>query len=333
MTAPQHSASLRRIGASVAGRLAALIFIGLLSSCGSRVTSTAGAHALGTATPASVSSIPTATSDEIPTAAVESGVTQPPLPVLAGQVVSASLGDSIAPNSQSTRNDLPCPDGYVLAGGGIASSSTSFNMEFNDPIATQYLSLEMSAWAAQVTNHDSNAVSAQVRVICLKAAGLRQSNRFVQSYVPSDSTSAPLDVTCPAGFFVGGGGVWSGDYPGTVTADSAPSGTSTWHALVTLHGPDSFYNLIALCLSAEGLTSQIVTRDMGTIVAKSASAIIDVTCPTGYLVAGGGVSSASSNFTTMTSVPQTTTTWRAQLYNNSSSAMTANARVACLKLG
>jgi hypothetical protein len=81
------------------------------------------------------------------------------------------------------------------------------------------------------------------------------------------------------------------------------------------------------------LQGQVVTQGMGTINASSNSAITDVSCPAGYLVAGGGIASSATTFNTMTSAPISTTTWRAEIYNYGGSAISAQAQVSCLKLG
>jgi len=70
------------------------------------------------------------------------------------------------------------------------------------------------------------------------------------------------------------------------------------------------------------LQAQILTDGLGSpIAAGTNSPIHDVTCPAGYLVAGGGIRSGYANFTVMSSAPVSTTTWEGEVFNTSASAM------------
>ena len=81
------------------------------------------------------------------------------------------------------------------------------------------------------------------------------------------------------------------------------------------------------------LQSQILIKPMYNVSAGTNSQIIDAQCPSGYLVAGGGISSGYTTFTTMWNAPINTTTWRAEYYNTGSGTISAQLQVVCIASG
>lgn len=112
--------------------------------------------------------------------------------------------------------------------------------------------------------------------------------------------------------------------PATATATTAPAATDTPVAPTPTNVP-------ATPTPIPPLKSQIITKSLGTINPGANSAITDIACPSGYLVAGGGPKSGYSNFTMMWNAPLNTTTWRAEAYNDASSGtINVDVQIACL---
>jgi hypothetical protein len=152
------------------------------------------------------------------------------------------------------------------------------------------------------------------------------------------ATSEMLSPRCPAGYAVVGGGISAGDGTYTVVQD-VPISTTEWQAKIYNPGPSPVYRATANfgCLGVEPLmgqawtiTGQIISVEFGTVSPGTHSAILDATCPSGYLVASGGFESDSTTMTVMKNDPISTTRWQGEVYNSGSSPITAQMRVECL---
>ncbi len=113
--------------------------------------------------------------------------------------------------------------------------------------------------------------------------------------------------------------------PATPTATTAPAATDAPVAPTPTNVP-------ATPTPIPPLKSQIITKSLGTINPGANSAITDIACPSGYLVAGGGPKSGYSNFTMMWNAPLNTTTWRAEANNDGASAINVDEEVTCLSV-
>jgi hypothetical protein len=86
------------------------------------------------------------------------------------------------------------------------------------------------------------------------------------------------------------------------------------------------------CLKLSGLHGQVLSKPMGTSVAAGTNSNSGtVSCPTGYLAAGGGPKSGYWPFTIMWSAPDSATTWRGEVFNTGSSAINVDTQAICLK--
>jgi len=338
-TAHQHGTPKPSSTAWIASLLLVLaIVFGACSVSGSANTASGGSQSGATATTdTSASLTPTviATTPVTPTPTTSSGgggppppPTSTPLPVLQGQLVLQSFGGAIHAGTNSSIIDVSCPAGYLVAGGGINSGYTKFTTMWNAPIST-------TKWRAEIFNNGSSDIFAQVQVMCLKAPGLA-GQVVLQSFggaIHAGTNSSIIDVSCPAGYLVAGGGINSG-YTNFTTMWNAPISTTKFRAELFNNGSsDIFAQAQVMCLSVLGLQEQVVVQGFGAIGANTNSAILDVSCPAGYLVAGGGINSGYTNFTTMWNAPISTTKFRAELFNRSGSQIFAQTQVSCLKLG
>ena len=144
------------------------------------------------------------------------------------------------------------------------------------------------------------------------------------------ANSAITDISCPSGYLVAGGGPKSG-YSNFTMMWNAPLNTTTWRAEANNDGTGAInVDMQIVCLAVAGLHSQVITKTLGSINSHTNSSIIDIACPSGYLIAGGGPKSGYSNFTMMWNAPLNTTTWKAEAYNDGSSAINVDVQVVCL---
>jgi hypothetical protein len=57
-----------------------------------------------------------------------------------------------------------------------------------------------------------------------------------------------------------------------------------------------------------------------------------MTCPSGYLIAGGGVSSGYEPFTTMFNAPISTAVWQGEIFNTGGGTEPGQVQATCMKL-
>jgi hypothetical protein len=147
--------------------------------------------------------------------------------------VAAGAGGSVV---------VPCFAGEVPVGGGVAYSPDFDVSHFN-------LSPDQSGFSLTVVNHSSSSWSATVFVECLKASGAHLTVPAPTQVGISAHGSAPVQVSCPKGTLLSGGGI---DLLNGVAVAYGfePSSATTWQAQVqnqTFVG--TTVKLYALCLS------------------------------------------------------------------------------------
>jgi hypothetical protein len=233
----------------------------------------------------------------------------------------------VAPNTNSSIVDITCPPGYLLAGGGATNADPTYVMLWDAPIST-------TTWRAEVYNIGSTPTNAQVNVICFKLAGL-QSQIEVSGFnnIAPSTNSSINTITCPSGYLVSGGGVNIG-YPTYTLMENTPESSSTWRG--------EFYNtsssqtisgqIQVICLAASGLQNQIELRGFNNIAPGGGTLYTEIACPSGYLVAGGGVTTGYPALEDQTDAPVSTTSWGVAYYNPSSSPINSQTQFTCFKL-
>jgi len=271
-----------------------------------------------------------------------------PAVLFEAQVVTVDLG-TIAPGAHSAIKDIACPAGYLVASGGLAtldnaplasvssakaalpfaplsgSPSRFFTSMWNAPI-------NPTTWRVEVYNGGGAAATAQARVECLKTAGLQsQIVATLFSTIAPNTNSAIKDTACPAGYFVAGGGPNSGYAPFTLMT-SAPINTTTWRAEVWNRSAGSISVQIQIvCLTASGLQAQFQQSAGTSVSSGTLLPTVDLPCPAGFRLAGGGVSSGYHTFNITWNAPLSTTTLRTQVYNDGASTIQFTARMVCMQ--
>ncbi len=318
--------------------LGSMVIVGGCGGCGAKAKVSGGSGgqegvislATATATTAAPTAThaPAATATHAPASTPTKTPVPPtptPVPPLQGQVVTQGLG-AVSPLSNSSIVDLSCPSGYLVAGGGFNSGYTTFNIMWDAPIST-------TTWQGEIFNTSaSQTIYAQLQVECLKVSGLvGQVVTQGLGTVGSHTNSSIVTVSCPAGYLVAGGGINTG-YGTLVTMSNVPTSTTTWREEVYNSGSASASAQVQVeCLQVSGLVGQVVVTGLGTVSPGTNSTITDTSCPSGYLVAGGGLSSGYATQTLMQSDPISASAWRSEVYNTGGSSISAQAQVECLK--
>jgi hypothetical protein len=193
--------------------------------------------------------------------------------------------------------------------------------------------INTTTWRAEVYNTGSTPINAQVNVICYKLPGLQSVVKVGAYYnIAPGSNSSITDISCPSGYLVSGGGVNIG-YTTYTLMENTPISSSTWRG--------EFYNtsssqtisgqIQVICLKAQGLQSQLQLRAFNNIAANNGTVYTQISCPSGYLVAGGGVSTGYPALLDQTDAPASTTSWGVQYYNSSSSPINSQVQFNCFK--
>jgi hypothetical protein len=289
----------------------------MLSACGVTTTTVVGSTTSGsTTTPGGgTSTTTTATTTPVsPTAtAISPTATPAPHPTLQAQIV-AKLLQNIAPNSNSAITDLACPAGYVVAGGGVNSGYSTIVPMWNAPI-------NATTWRAEIFNTSSTqTISVQMQIACLRVTGATLSSQIVLQGLGSIASGGvgTANLSCPAGYVAAGGGFNSG-YSTFNVVLNVPHTSSTWQAEVYNFGSSAITLQAQIaCLSAPGLTAQIISKSLGNAAPNSNSSIADTACPAGAFVGGGGLNgNGNYSFVEMWDAPIDTHTWRSEAFNQS----------------
>jgi hypothetical protein len=301
----------------------------MLAACSSTATGSAST-ALATATSSSGLATPTAAAATTATSsqptATPTANTAPPPPHLQSTMLSHTF-PSVAAHSNTSIVDITCPSGYLVAGGGPSNYDPTYVMIWDAPINT-------TTWQAEVANTGSTPINAQVNVICYKLSGLQSQLKIGTYYNIAPSTNSSInDIACPSGYLVSGGGVNIG-YSSYTLMENAPISASTWRGeFYNTSGSQTISGQIqVICLKAPNLQSQIELRAFNSIPANNGTVYTEISCPSGYLVAGGGVATGYPALIDQTDAPASTTSWGVQYYNSSSSPINSQAQFICFKL-
>jgi hypothetical protein len=175
-----------------------------------------------------------------------------------------------------------------------------------------------------------------MQVDCLKAVGVTLSSQIVTKGLGTIAVgdTGTAVASCPAGYVVAGGGFNSG-YPTFNVVWNAPISATSWQGEVFNTGSAPItLQLQVVCLSAPGLSAQVITRSLGNSSPNASSAIVDTTCPAGAFVGGGGLNAGGNyTFTEMWDAPIDTHTWRSEAFNgNPIHSLVAQTQFVCLKL-
>ncbi len=209
---------------------------------------------------------PTATATATPTTTA----TTPPLFV-------EQIYEQITIESGTTGNTtVTCPAGSIVVSGGFASSSG---------LRVYHSMMDDNGWRVYANNTSGSSKLLNVYAVCMHNSGGSVTQAFVQDNAVANDI-AHLDVACPAGSFVTGGG-WVIGSTNPVEIYNSSKKDNGWQIYINNSGGDTpLINAYAICLSdVSGSTTQVYesadvpANDIGNAIAS---------CPAGSTITGGG---------------------------------------------
>jgi len=257
------------------------------------------------------------------------------VPGLQSILIRADPG-AVDPASHTSERTITCPPGYLLAGGGFIGFGENSTLYFNAPSTT-------TSWAVHVINLPTPISSlAKVQAVCLQGTGLQSQLVKSTNFSVKAGKYESMDVTCPPGYIVTSGGIDADVTDRHTFMSSMPVGLNSWRGQVynndiyrdsngTLqHGPDGLAQVVAVCLQGTGIQELKVTARMDDADSESSS-FKDITCPSGYLLTGGGISTtAGTKFSFKASAPISTNMWSNYVVNHADSSLSASVIAMCL---
>ncbi len=226
--------------------------------------------------PATLTSTPTVT----PTTIFTPTTTPTPTPTATPTTQPLSVEqiyEQITINPGTNGNTtVTCPAGSVVVSGGFASSTG---------LRVYHSMMDGNGWRVFARNNSGSSKLLNVYAICLSNSGGSVTQAFYQSEaVPNDT--AHLEVACPAGSVVTGGG-WVIGSTNPVEIYNASKKDNGWQIYINNTGGNSpLINVYAICLSGvSGTTNQVY--DSGNIPGNDVGHVT-MACPAGSYITGGG---------------------------------------------
>lgn len=172
---------------------------------------------------------------------------------------------------------VTCPAGSVVVSGGFAGS---------DGVRIWHSKMDGNGWHVYGNNTSGSSKNMTVQAYCLFNTGGTTQLVYEQEYInASDYTH--LEVTCPAGSLVTGGG-WVIGSTNPVEIYNSSRSANGWQIYVINNGAGTpLVNVYAVCLSGvSGSVSQV--NQSGLTVAANSNAHGEKACPSGTIATGGG---------------------------------------------
>lgn len=242
-------------------------------------------------------------------------VTLVPMLPYTDQVLNQS--DIMAGRDGSTT--AACPSGSKVSGGGFALS--------NGLVAYTHM-MDSNGWKVYANNSSGASQLLNAYAICLNNISGSTSQFYSQVTVAGGATGN-AQVACPAGSVVTGGGYASNSSFTVKTSSMEGNGWGVYGK--NNSGSNQLLNAYAICLSGSGgSTSQVYAQKS---IAAGASEGVEVSCPTGTLLTGGGFASNTSQWVYNSSMKGLDSeTWQVYSKNNSGSSQLLNSYAICLDL-
>lgn len=214
-----------------------------------------------------------------------------------------------------------CPADTVVVGGGFAAGN-------NMVVYTHFK--DGNGWRVYAKNYSGSSQSLGAYAICLHNVSGASVSQVTASISISPGASSYTIASCPAGSIVTGGGYASN--PDTLWVYNSSMSGNGWAAFAqNLGGSNQMFNVYAICLSGiSGATTQVVAQ---ALISGGASGGVEVACPSGSIVTGGGFALNSDLVIYNTSMKLTDMTrWNSFARNNGSAGRQLNVYAICLSL-
>ena len=220
---------------------------------------------------------PTDTPAPTPTFTVTPSPTLSPTPTTPPLSVDQFMEQITIPANSSNNTTVTCPSGSVLVSGGFAGG---------DGVRIWHSMKDGNGWRVHGRNNTGSSKLLNVYAICLFNSGGSTSQVFEQENVNANDTTQ-IEVSCPSGSLVTGGGWIIGSTDPTEIYNSTRSGNGWQIYINNTGGGTPFINVYAVCLSGVvGTTSQV--SDTTGQIPPNDTLQLEKACPSGTLVTGGG---------------------------------------------
>jgi hypothetical protein len=230
-------------------------------------------------------------------------------------VVSSTI--TVAPNATELAFAV-CPDGSAVTGGGFSASGLII-VYGQSKVSTQW-----NVWALNGSS-DEGALTAYA--ICLEYPGA-DTDQVQTIGTGLESIASHAVATCPAGSILTGGGFYSESDGSVWLLSNSPSGNS-WmgkaqqgtvgHPLLTVY---------AVCLDGISVSNTVVSQNVR--IAAGAKAYVEVACPDGTALTGGGW--YADHMLRVTTAAPLGGKWRVEASNIGTQSLTLQAQGVCLAI-
>lgn len=194
-----------------------------------------------------------------------------------------------SPSVYFQQNILPIAPGQsnqitVSCNSGDLATSIGYLVTSSWQVRITQSSGSNESWQVTAHNSSSSDQAATVVVTCLKNSGgtteIIRSSELIQPDIEQD-----ISAVCPAGTVIAGGG-WETNNPDIMVRQSAPSGNG-W-VIRVLHSEDSVQQVTAIAVCLSGTNASAETYMEYVSVPPKKTKEINVFCPSGSLISGGG---------------------------------------------
>lgn len=226
--------------------------------------------------------IPEAPTDTPPTATLTPSATSTPTPTPTSLIIVPLISvqqvmEQINIPANSTGNTtVACPAGSIVVSGGFAGSNG---------LRIYHSMKDENGWRVYGRNTTASSKSMNTYAICMNISGGSVSQELVQTNANANGITH-LEVTCPTGAVITGGGWVIGATNPIEVYNSSRSGNG-WQIYVNnTSGENPLINAYAICLSGTSGTTSSVGNN-GPVTADGTGHVVQ-SCPSGSYVTGGG---------------------------------------------
>jgi hypothetical protein len=200
------------------------------------------------------------------------------------------------------RLEADCPRGYQLTGGGARARGTASILNTSIPNSAG------TGWIAVGHRPGHNSLGLHVFAVCASPPEQGAAGRVVRQLRASYPNFTRLEVDCPAGYQLTGGGAEALGTASILNASIPNSTRSGWIAVGHQPGHDSVgLHVFAICVR---MSDDVLTVRVGRRIRPSYPNFkrLEADCPTGYQLTGGGAEALGAASILNASIPNRTHT-------------------------
>jgi hypothetical protein len=253
-----------------------------------------------------------------PTATSGIGIIIPQITLIALRYTAQELDQASVPGSSQASATATCPSGSVVTGGGFATSGHD--------MFVKTMNKSGNGWIVYGVNQLGSSQLLNAYAICFHNSGGTTSQVYKQVSAGAGS-NGHATVACPAGSVVTGGGYASNDQ--FTVYNSSISGNGWQVYAHNNSGSSQLLNAYAICLAGTTATSSQVVKQVS--IPGNSTKGIDIGCPSGSYLTGGGFAGSTSLLIYNTSMTSSTPyAWESYARNLTGTSKLLNTYAICL---